>query len=233
MIASPLVVRRRRGLAPGRLRWSLGRRPLAVVARGWLAVAALGVGVGPAARAADSVDDGTLLVASPELKDPNFSHTVILVLRHDDNATLGVVINRPTSLEPTKIFPELSDLGSYSGKLYRGGPVEATRVLFLVRGLAAAAVQGPEILDKVFLSGDAESLPDLARLADGPADLRIYAGHAVWGAGQLAREVQQGAWQIVPGTAEIVFHAEPAKLWEQLATPAGGVVADTGARREP
>src|SRR5262245_57678996 len=189
-------------------------RSLAVVARAWLAVAALGVCAGPA-LAAEAIDNGTLLVASPDLKDPNFAHTVILVLRHDDSATLGVVINRPTSLEPTKMFPELSDLGGYSGKLYLGGPVEATRVVFLVRGLAAAAVPGPEIVDKVFLSGDPESLPDLARLADGPADLRIYAGHAVWGAGQLARELQQGAWHTVPGTAELVFHGDPTKLWEQ------------------
>lgn len=211
----------------------VARRSLAVVALGWLAVAALGMGAPLAARAAESINDGTLLVASPELKDPNFSHTVILVLRHDDSATLGVIINRPTSLEPTKVFPELSDLGSYSGTLYRGGPVDAARVLFLVRGLAAAAVQGPEIVDKVFLSGDAETLSDVARLADGAADLRIYAGHAVWGAGQLAREIQQGAWRAVPGTAELVFHAEPTRLWEQLAVPAGSVTADTGARPRP
>ena len=207
------------------------RRCALAVTSAWLALAALG----PAAPAlaADSVDDGTLLVASPDLKDPNFSHTVVLLLRHDDSATLGVVINRPTSLDPAKVFPELSDLGGYSGKLYRGGPVEATRVLFLVRGLAAATVQGPEIVDKVFLSGNAESLPDLARLADGPADLRIYAGHAVWSTAQLAREIQQGAWRALPGTAELVFHAEPAALWDELAPPGSGVTADTGARPLP
>jgi putative transcriptional regulator len=208
------------------------RFPLAAAAFGWLAAAALAASA-PAVLAADSVEDGTLLAASPDLKDPNFARTVILVLRHDENATLGVVINRPTSLDPSKVFPELADLGGYSGKLFRGGPVDATRVLFLVRGLAAAAVQGPEILDKVFLSGDPEALPDLARLADGPADLRIYAGHAVWTAGQLAREIQQGAWRVVPGTADLVFHAEPAKLWEQLAPPGSGVTADTGARPLP
>jgi putative transcriptional regulator len=212
---APLVLRR--------------RFPLAAAAFGWIAAAALAAAA-PPAFAADTVEDGTLLAASPDLKDPNFSHTVILVLRHDENATLGVVINRPTSIEPTKVFPEIPDLGGYSGKLYLGGPVEATRVLFLVRGLAAAAVQGPEILDKVFLSGNPESLPDLARLADGPNDLRIYAGHAVWAANQLAREIQQGAWRAVPGTADLVFHAEPAKLWEQLAPPGSGVTADTGAR---
>src|SRR5262249_51790300 len=149
---------------------------------------------------------------------------------HDDSATLGVIINRPTTLEPTKTFPELADLGSYSGKLFRGGPVASTQVLYLVRGLAAATVQGPEIVDKVFLSGNTESLADVARLAAGAAELRISAGHAVWGAGQLARELQQGAWHAVPATADLVFNAEPTKLWEQLAPPTGGVTADTGAR---
>ena len=208
-------------------------RGLAAVARTWLAFAALAACALPAARAADSIEDGTLLVASPELKDPNFSHTVILVLRHDDSATLGVIINRPTSLDPTKTFPELSNLGTYNGKLFRGGPVSSTQVLFLVRGLAAATVQGPEIVDKVFLSGNAEQLPNLARLADGAAELRIYAGHAVSGAGQLARELQQGAWHALPGTAELVFNADPTKLWEQLAPPVNGVTADTGARPQP
>jgi hypothetical protein len=83
---APLVLRR--------------RFPLAAAAFGWIAAAALAAAA-PPAFAADTVEDGTLLAASPDLKDPNFSHTVILVLRHDENATLGVVINRPTSIEPT------------------------------------------------------------------------------------------------------------------------------------
>jgi len=208
-------------------------RGLAAAAQSWLAVAVLAACAWPTARAAESLEDGTLLVASPELKDPNFAHTVILVLRHDESATLGVIINRPTSLDPAKTFPELSDLGGYAGKLFRGGPVASTQVLYLVRGLAAATVQGPEIVDKVFLSGNTESLADVARLADGASELRIYAGHAVWAAGQLAREVQQGAWRAVPGTADLVFQAEPARLWEQLAPPTSGVTADTGARPRP
>lgn len=222
MIASPPLARRRRA-----------SQGLAAAARGWLAVAALAVCAGPAARAADSIEDGTLLVASPELKDPNFAHSVILVLRHDDSATLGVIINRPTSLDPVKTFPEITSLGNYDGKLFRGGPVASTQVLYLVRGLAAATVQGPEIVDKVFLSGNTDSLADVARLAEGKSELRIYAGHAVWGAGQLARELQQGAWRAVPGTADLVFTDDPSKLWEQLAPPASGVTADTGARPRP
>src|SRR5512143_2415080 len=109
----------------GRVR-GLARAWLAVLACGWL------VGAGPAAAA--GVADGTLLVASPDLADPNFSHSVVLVLRSDASGTLGVIINRPTTLVPAVVFPELAkNVGAYPGKLFRGGPVAAGRLLFLVR----------------------------------------------------------------------------------------------------
>jgi putative transcriptional regulator len=184
-----------------------------------------------AAASAQEVADGSFLVASPELTDPNFSRTVVLVLRHENNGTIGIVINRVTSLSPAQTFPELvPGIGTYSGTLYRGGPVAPTRLLLLVRGLAAATVQGPEIVDKVFLSGDPESLPDITRLADGPSELRMYAGHAEWTAGQLESEIKRGGWRVVPATADLVFSEAPGKLWEQLLTHADEVVVDAGGR---
>jgi len=167
--------------------------------------------------AAQSVGNGTLLVASPGLTDPNFAHTVVLVLRNDDDGTLGVVLNRPTNLEPATVFPELAaGVGTYGGRLFRGGPNSPAQLLLLVRGLAAATIATPEILEKVFLTIDLDSLPDMVRLADGTNDLRIYAGHAAWGPGQLDAELRAGGWQVVQGTADLVFHAEPGELWTEL-----------------
>ena len=135
------------------------------------------------------------------------------MLRSDDDGTLGIVLNRPTNLAPATIFPELKDnIGSYAGNLFRGGPIAPTRILYIVRGLAAATVGGPEILDKVFLSIDDSSLPDMVRLADGTDDLRLYAGHAAWVPGQLQAEVGAGGWQVLPATAELVFDTEPGSL---------------------
>jgi putative transcriptional regulator len=189
-----------------------------------LACGALALG---AAASAQEIKGGAFLVASPELGDPNFSHSVVLLLRRDDSGAIGVVINRVTSLSPPKVFPELADgLGKYSGTLYRGGPLAPGRVLFLVRGLAAATVQGPEIVDKVFLSADADSLPEITKFANGPDELRIYAGHAEWTAGQLENEIKHGAWHMVPATADLVFSDTPQKLWEQLAARAADVTAD-------
>jgi putative transcriptional regulator len=199
----------------------------------WLALGALACGL-TAPAAAQSIANGTLLVASPEMADPNFARTVILVLRSDDDGTIGIILNRPTNLLPATIFPELKDnVGPYAGKLFRGGPIAPTRLLYVVRGLAAATVNGPEILDKVFLSIDDASLPDMARLADGTNDLRLYAGHSAWAPGQLQAEIGAGGWQVLPGTEDLVFDAEPGMLWTELEGRAGNgddVVAALGPR---
>lgn len=168
--------------------------------------------------AAQAVANGSLLVASPDIRDSSFARTVVLVLRHDaENGTVGLIVNRPTNLEPAVVFPELAaNLGSYSGRLFRGGPIASTRVLSLVRGVAAATVQGPEVLDKVFLSIDEEALADMTRLADGPEELRLFAGHAAWVPGQLEAEIRAGGWRVLPGDAELVFATKPSELWTEL-----------------
>jgi putative transcriptional regulator len=189
--------------------------------RTWVAVAALACGL-TAPLGAQTIGNGVLLVASPQLTDVNFARAVVLVLRHDENGTIGVVLNRPTNLVPATVFPELAEgAGTYAGTLFRGGPITPTRVLYLVRGLAAATVTGPEVLDKVFLSIDDASLADMTRLADGTNDLRLYAGHVAWAPGQLQAEIGIGGWQILPGTAELVFHEDPGTLWMELEGRAG------------
>lgn len=202
------------------------RSPNPSLRAGWRAVLAAAALVLPFGASAQELGDGVLLIAGPDLADPNFAHAVVLVLQHGENGTIGIVLNRVTSIVPAKVFPELeTGLGAYTGTLYRGGPVGPTRMVFLVRGLAAATVQGPEIVDKVFLAGDPDSLGEITRLADGPDELRMYAGHAEWTPGQLEGEIQNGDWHIVAATAELVF-AEPRKLWDQLATRGDEVVVD-------
>jgi putative transcriptional regulator len=168
--------------------------------------------------AAQTLGSGVLLVASPDIRDSGFARTVVLILRHDaENGTVGLIVNRPTNLEPAAVFPELAEgLGNYAGTLFRGGPIASTRVLSLVRGLAAATVQGPEVLDKVFLSIDAEALPDITRLAQGTDELRLFAGHSAWVPGQLEAEIRAGGWKIFPGDADLVFSTEPGELWTEL-----------------
>ena len=199
----------------------------------WLCLAAtacLMLATATPAAGAEDVKDGSLLVANEDLKDPNFNHTVVLVIHHDDQGTVGVVLNRVTTLDPVAVFPELEDgLGKYDGKLFRGGPVAPSRVLFLVRGLAAAVVQGPELLEHVFLAVDPKALPDIAALAEGPDNLRLYAGHAEWSAGQLEQEIAAGAWSVTTGDEDLVFATDPRHMWQQAFERRNAVVADARA----
>ncbi len=198
-----------------------------------VAVAALACALAALPLGAQTIRSGTLLIASPQVTDVNFARAVVLVLQHDEDGTVGVVLNRPTNLVPATLFPELApNLGGYAGRLFRGGPIAPTRLLYLVRGLAAATVTGPEVLDKVFLSVDDASLPDMVRLAAGTDELRLFAGHTAWVPGQLQAEINARGWRITPGTAEHVFHPDPGALWQELegiASDGSDVVAAVGA----
>jgi putative transcriptional regulator len=202
-------------------------------ARAFIAAAAVACGLAATPAGAQTVGNGTLLIASRQLTDVNFAHAVVLILQHDENGTVGVMLNRPTNLVPATLFPELAqDLGGYEGKLFRGGPVAPTRLLYIVRGLAAATVTGPEVLDKVFLSIEDAALPDMVRLADGTRELRLYAGHATWAPGQLQAEIGAGGWQVLLGTPELVFDEDPGSLWKKLegrGSDRSNVVAAIGA----
>jgi putative transcriptional regulator len=217
MVAQPMPSDQFRIFAAGASGW---RRVLVALVAGWLAFSATAV-------RAQELGNGVLLVAGPTLADPNFANSVVLVLQHGDAGTIGVVLNRVTTLVPATVFPELAEgLGAYSGTLYRGGPVGPTRLVFLIRGLAAATVNGPEIVDKVFLSGDPEALGDITRLATGPDELRMFAGHAEWTAGQLEGEIRRGAWRVVAAAADTVF-GDPSVLHDLLSTRGDEVVAST------
>ena len=116
----------------------------------WIAAFGATFALAAAPLSAQTISTGTLLVASPQLTDVNFARSVVLVLQNDENGAVGVVLNRPTNLVPATVFPELAEgIGTYDGRLFRGGPIAPTRVLYLVRGLAAATVTGPEVVDKV------------------------------------------------------------------------------------
>lgn len=210
-----------------------------VDAAGWACAAAglwLAWSAGPAQaqpRLPPPVEEGSLLIAHEELVDAAFSETVVLVLRHDDVGTVGLIINRPTTLSAGEVFPELAEpLTTYNGRLYRGGPSQPSRTIGLVQGLAAVVVQGPEIIDRIYLSVDSSEFGNLVRVAKDETALRIFAGHAEWAPGQIEDEVSRGVWRVLRGNAAMIFSPNPTSLWrEATAIAEGGVVAEAQTSR--
>ncbi|HYO41007.1 MAG TPA: YqgE/AlgH family protein [Nocardioidaceae bacterium] len=163
---------------------------------------------------------GDLLVAAPELLDPNFEHSVVLVLDLDDNGALGVVLNRPSAVPVAEVLPEWGDLAGVPGVLFQGGPVSTDAAIAVA---ASRRVDGPSpvvdpagfrpLYDDVGIVDLDTPLPELEPVL---RSLRIFAGYAGWGAEQLATEIREGAWYVVPSVPEDLFCDDPLELWKQV-----------------
>jgi len=168
---------------------------------------------------------GRLLVASPGIDDPNFSETVLLILLHQDGGSAAVFLNRPTWVDPSEAFPEIDALAGYDGALYLGGPVGPTEFLTLFEADGPAPDSALPLGEGIFFSPNPALLGQLDFTApDGPR-VRVYAGHAEWGPGQLAAEIAAERWRVLRAGPEHVFAEDPSTLWESLLVSRDGVSA--------
>ncbi|MER5972710.1 YqgE/AlgH family protein [Streptomyces sp. NPDC002055] len=163
---------------------------------------------------------GRLLVATPALADPNFDRAVVLLLDHDDEGSLGVVLNRPTPVGVGDILESWAELAGDPGVVFQGGPVSLDSALgvAVVPGETGAVVgEGPLGWRRVHGAiglVDLEAPPELLAAAVG--SLRIFAGYAGWGPGQLEEELVDGAWYVVESEPGDVSSPDPEQLWRAV-----------------
>ncbi|GAA2597445.1 YqgE/AlgH family protein [Actinomadura fulvescens] len=180
-------------------------------------------------RMDDGIRVGLLLVATPQLDDPNFKRSVVLVVEHDlEGGTLGVVLNRPTEVPVDRVLPPWAELVTGPSVVFQGGPVALDNALALARlpgedePLGWRALDGDPSVARVGLV-DLDAPPGL--LAPELLQLRVFAGYAGWSAGQLRSEVEDGAWYLVPAEAGDVFAGDPDRLWQEVLRRQGGDLA--------
>ncbi|MFG2137064.1 YqgE/AlgH family protein [Streptomyces sp. NPDC048650] len=193
---------------------------------------------------------GRLLVATPALADPNFDRAVVLLLDHDEEGSLGVVLNRPTPVGVADILAPWAALAGEPGVVFQGGPVSLDSALGVAvvpggpsgeSGVASPqsgalaggaggtaedtapdtdqAPPGDEPLGWRRVHGaiglvDLEAPPEL--LAAVLGSLRIFAGYAGWGPGQLEDELVEGAWYVVESEPGDVSSPDPEQLWRAV-----------------
>ena len=164
---------------------------------------------------------GHLLVAGPDLLDPNFRRSVILVGEHGAEGAMGVILNRPSPVSVSDAVPPLADLVDDTDRVHVGGPVQPQAILVLgdFRNPAEAAAL---VLGSIgFLPGEIETAADGGSLARA----RVFAGYAGWGPGQLESEIAEESWILEPALPADVFTEEADALWSAVLRRKGGAFA--------
>jgi len=156
---------------------------------------------------------GKLLVAMPILDDPAFARSVVLLIDHDEDGALGVVLNRASEVPVTEATDTLIDLIPAPSVLFGGGPVEPNALVAIGR-----AIDGLGPTETTFVDGlrlvDLDQDPVLAGVE--LSQVRLFAGYAGWAPGQLEHEVWHGAWLVVDAEPSDVFTARPETLWSDV-----------------
>ena len=153
-----------------------------------------------------------LLVATPELVDPNFHRSVVLVLEHNDDGALGVVLNRPRLVGGAEVVPQWADRLAFPSRLHRGGPVSEDSVIGLALGPAGGIDGLSPLLGQlgvVDLHRSPEELPHVE-------PVRLFAGYSGWSAGQLDAELLAGGWIVVDALPEDALTPSPEELWQAV-----------------
>lgn len=144
------------------------------------------------------------------MRDPNFRQTVVLLLEHNDDGALGVVLNRPADRTVEQVWEAVEfDPVECDQSLNHGGPVPGP----LIALHTSKKLGEKEVLPGVYLSMQKASVDPLVRR--GKNVFRLYSGNSGWGGGQLEGELKEGGWLTTPGTADDVF-ADPSELWNDV-----------------
>lgn len=167
---------------------------------------------------------GRLLVATPELTDPNFERSVVLLVGHDASGALGVVLNRATEVAVREVLPiGWHALAAEPRVVFEGGPVQPEAALCLGRTVPGGAPRGFHAVDGAVgtldLSGDPVALVGVVER------VRVFAGYAGWTAGQLEEEIRAGGWLVLDALPGDAFVARPEDLWAMVLRRQGGLVA--------
>ena len=158
--------------------------------------------------------DGIFLVAKKRIEDPNFRETVILV-KPIAGGAIGVIINRPTDIPLSKLFPDYPVLKENKNMVYIGGPVYPRSLVFVFRSNEQPRLT-LHMTGDVYLGLSIDLLQKMLASPQPQGQLKIYAGHSGWGHGQLQNEIERGDWYVVPADASVVFEMEPQKIWPEL-----------------
>jgi putative transcriptional regulator len=167
---------------------------------------------------------GRLLVATPALKDPNFERTVVLIVAHEPGGSIGVVLNRATEVAVGDVLDGWSALADDPGVVFEGGPVQPEAAICIARSKGTTGrIAGFNRVSGAVGTLDLSQDPDT--LTDKILAVRVFAGYAGWGEGQLEVEIETGSWFVFDALPGDAFMARPDDLWPMVLRRQGGLMA--------
>lgn len=164
-----------------------------------------------------------LLVAMPQLLDPNFHRTVVLLVHHDAEGSFGVVLNRTTEVTAERLCEsiDIAWRGDPDEEICWGGPVQPQTgwVLFGDASPTLSTDDVRRVSEGIHFAGSLEVLKRMA--ADPPSAHRVLLGYAGWGPGQLETELAEGAWLVAPVDDRVVFDVSFDDMWVHVVRSLG------------
>ena len=169
---------------------------------------------------ANHLRKGDLLLSEPFLADTNFERSVILICEHNEEGSLGFVLNKPSLLTLEDVLEEAS---GPEQSLYTGGPVQQNTLHFVHR-MSQLRDGADDVGKRIFWGGDFEQLLTLMNTRQlSPHDIRFFVGYSGWAPGQLATELDEEAWIVYrQATEEHIFDVPPERLWQAILRTMGG-----------
>lgn len=166
------------------------------------------------AVAASDLSAPVLLVAMPQVLDPFFHRSVVLLLRHEEEGSFGFIVNRATGIHIPEILKGMQVIwqGESEVVAHFGGPVQPQlgTVLFSPGEIETEAAT--EVFPGISLT---QHIGDLATLAETPPEqFRLFLGYAGWGGGQLMEEILRNDWLTAPVRTELIFAPDPDEVWD-------------------
>ncbi|HEY9421915.1 MAG TPA: YqgE/AlgH family protein [Thermoanaerobaculia bacterium] len=164
-----------------------------------------------------------LLMAMPQVADPYFHRSVVLLLHHESEGSFGFIVNRPTGIKVSEILKgmDVNWQGTDAAVAFFGGPVQPQLGTVLFAPVLLGGGDGDasdeedtatEVIPGLALT---QHIGDLSKLAEHPPEeFRLLLGYAGWGEGQLMEEILRNDWLTAPATSELIFARDPEQIWD-------------------
>jgi putative transcriptional regulator len=162
---------------------------------------------------------GGLLLSEPYLADPNFERTTILLTEHNEEGSVGFILNKPSD---SRVSEVLNDLKEFDARVFIGGPVQQDTLHFIHR--IPLLEDSIEIVSGLYWGGNFDQLISLIETKQvGAIDIKFFLGYSGWSGGQLDEELKIDSWIVSDQVSEeLVFETEPDNMWKKAMQGLGG-----------